>query len=80
MQLNPDEILFNFRYNIIYYITACITLFFVAEFYFKNKAHTKIQYFVLIILLGILILLFGTRGEYVGIDTVNSIKYRKYRF
>ena len=75
MQLNPDEILFNFRYNIIYYITACITLFFVAEFYFKNKAHTKIQYFILIILLGILILLFGTRGEYVGIDTVNNIKY-----
>lgn len=75
MQLNLDEILFNFRYNIIYYITAFITLFFVLEFYFQNKAHTKLQYLFLYILGFILVFLFGTRGEFVGTDTVNNIKY-----
>src|SRR5690606_25570603 len=75
MELNPDEILFNFRYNIIYYITACITLFFVAEFYIKNKSHTKAQNFFLILIFLCLIILFGTRGYNVGTDTLNNIKY-----
>ncbi|MCA4782186.1 EpsG family protein [Empedobacter stercoris] len=72
---NKYEILFNLRYNFIYYITAFITLIFVVEFYLKNRTYTKIQYYFLAILLLVITFFFGTRGEYVGTDTVNNIKY-----
>lgn len=75
MQINPDEILFNSRYNIIYGITVLITFLFVLEYWLKNRSHTKMQNIILVIILCFLIILFGTRGEYVGTDTVNNIKY-----
>lgn len=72
---NKYEILFNLRYNFIYYITAFITLIFVLECYLKNRTYTKIQYYFLAILLLVIIFFFGTRGEFVGIDTPNNVKY-----
>ncbi len=72
---NKYEILFNLRYNFIYYITAFITLIFVVEFYLKNRTYTKIQYYFFAILLLVITFFFGTRGEFVGIDTPNNVKY-----
>ncbi|MDM1454778.1 EpsG family protein [Myroides odoratimimus] len=72
---NHYEILFNYRYNFLYYIVAFFTSIFVIEFYVKNKLFTKIQYVFLGVLLFILMLLFGTRGVFVGTDTPNNIKF-----
>lgn len=72
---NNYELLFNFKYNFLYYIVAFITLIFVIEFYIKKRDLIKGQSILLFIVIITLILLFGTRGEYVGTDTQNNIKY-----
>ncbi|MDM1465224.1 EpsG family protein [Myroides odoratimimus] len=72
---NKYEILFNLRYNILYYVASFITFFFVIEFYFRGKVYDKLQSLLLGVLVIFVILLFGTRGEFVGIDTFNNIKY-----
>lgn len=78
--MNDFEIIFFFKYNLLYYIFSTITLIVVIEFYVKNVYTSKIQNFLLPVLCIILILMFGYRDESVGTDTHNNIKYFKDRF
>lgn len=73
--ISQFERIFNFNYNLVYYISSLFVLLLVLEFRLKNKNTQKIQEILLLILLVVIIYTFGFRTEYVGKDTPNNIKY-----
>jgi hypothetical protein len=73
--MNREEVLFNQNYQIIYFLAALIVLFLLLEQKFKNNSHKKLQNILLFVFSFAFILLFGSRGINVGIDTQNIVSY-----
>lgn len=75
MNIHPDESIFNIWYNLLYLLTAIVSFFFTITFYIKGRSYPQRQYFFLYVISLLLIILFGTRGQNVGTDTLNNIRY-----
>jgi len=72
--LDLQEI-FDIKFNLAYYIVSLISLFLIIQHYVNGLNTRKLQNFLLIVIFIILIVLFGTRTEFVGHDTPRNIKY-----